>query len=127
MGCFTNNKIWPPEALQGSNMNCSTNFERSDVKITPFIGQIYGSPFLLFFYFFSLSDCVIAWIPCEMLADTKGGQPKRNTYMYQPLKLFILLNKHDGFLGLSVLDLEHFKDLGVLIFPTTPFTISCLL
>ena len=41
MGDFTNNKIWPPGAVQGSNMNCSTKFERSDVKITPYMGQIH--------------------------------------------------------------------------------------
>ena len=40
MGDFANNKILPPGSFQGSNIICYTKFKLSDVKITPYIGQI---------------------------------------------------------------------------------------
>ena len=56
MGDFANNKILPPGSFQGSNIICYTKFKLSDVKITPYIGQInflkiqWEIYFLLIFY-----------------------------------------------------------------------------
>ena len=41
MGSFTYRPCPPPGDLQGTNMNCSNKFQCSDVRITPYIGQIH--------------------------------------------------------------------------------------
>ena len=136
MGVFINNKIWPPRALQGSNMNCLITLKTSLGKELPL--PFYWRAFLVNWLVCKQMRsrlCILETVkPLKMILDSAMASKMKNIY-HKKTSLFYL---EDGFhpkktswslrgtkpLWASLHGILYLKNLGGLQLKKTPCVIQ---